>query len=256
MRISKTYSRTLAGVVVRYLAAFAALGLIWQAGTLAVGEAVLPSPVRTLEVFLASMCDPVFLSHVWVSFVRLTAGLAAGAVPALFLGLLLGHMRVADKALSPFVFITYPLPKIVLLPVFFVFLGLGDASRVVLIALTCGYQMLVIVRAAALSLDPVYEAALTFMGGGRLARIRYVYLPAALPAFLTSLKVASGTGVAVLFLAESFATTSGLGYLIMDAWGIGDMILMFTAILGMSLLGLVLYGALWIAEKAFCPWRG
>ena len=78
--------------------------------------------------------------------------------------------------------------------------------------------MIVIVRAAALSLDPVYETAITCMGAGRWDRIRYVYLPAALPAFLTSLKVACGTAVAVLFLAESFATTTGLGFLIMDAW--------------------------------------
>ena len=92
-------------------------------------------------------------------------------------------------------------------------------------------------------------------GGGTTAEaVRHVYVPAALPALFTSLKVASGTAVAVLFLAESFATTSGLGYLIMDAWGMGDVLSMFNAILGMSLLGLVIYGVIGLLERLCCPW--
>ena len=66
--------------------------------------------------------------------------------------------------------------------------------------------------------------------------------------------MASGTAVAVLLLAESFATTSGLGYLIMDAWGMGDVLFMFNAILGMSLLGLVIYGVIGLLERVCCPW--
>lgn len=253
--ISQKLSKGAIDLLLRYALTFLAIGLVWQAGTLSVGEAVLPSPVQTASLFVESLADPVYLSHAWISLKRLVLGLIVAAVPALFFGLMLGHMKRADRWGSPFVFITYPLPKIVLLPVFFVFLGLGDASRICLIALATGYQVLVIVRAGALSLDPSYETAIRFMGATRWDRIRYVYLPAALPAFLTSLKVASGTAVAVLFLAESFATTSGLGYLIMDAWGIGDTLLMFNGILGMSVLGLLLYAALWIAEKALCPWQ-
>lgn len=241
-------------LLMRYAAAVAAIGAFWQAGSLAVGEALLPTPAATVALFFESLSDPVYLGHVWTSFVRLFAGLTAASVPALFLGLLLGHLKKADWVGAPLVFITYPLPKIVLLPVFFLFFGLGDASRILLIALTTGYQMLVIVRASAAALDPVYETALTFMGGGRLERIRYVYLPAALPQFLTSLRVASGTAVAVLFLAESFATTTGLGYLIMDAWGVGDTLAMFNGILGMSALGLVFYAAIWAVERVLCPW--
>ena len=92
------------------------------------------------------------------------------------------------------------------------------------------------------------------MGGTTAEAVRHLYVPAALPALFTSLKVASGTAVAVLFLAESFATTSGLGYLIMDAWGMGDVLFMFNAILGMSLLGLVIYGVIGLLERVCCPW--
>lgn len=243
------------GVVLRYAAAVLFLGIVWQAGTVSFGDAVLPSPVATGKLFLASLTDPAYLAHFGISTLRLAVGMTIAAVTAFLLGLWLGHVRLADRLGAPLVFITYPLPKIVLLPVFFLLLGLGESSRILLIALTTGYQMLVIVRASAKALDPVYEDAVRFMGGNGRAVVRHVYIPAALPDFFTSLKVASGTGVAVLFLAESFATNTGLGYLIMDAWGLGDTLSMFNGILGMGALGLMLYASVWAAERLCCPWR-
>ena len=238
----------------RYLLGFLFLGLLWQAGSVSLGEELLPDPVATFLLFFESLATPDYLEHMGVSLLRLMAGLLAAVLTAFPLGLLFGHCRAADKAGSPLLFITYPLPKIVLLPVFFTLLGLGDASRILLIGLTTGYQILVIVRAAALSIDPAYEKAFLSMGGTRRQALRHVYIPAALPELFTSLKVASGTAVAVLFLAESFATTSGLGFLIMDAWGMGDVLAMFNAILGMSVLGLFLYALIGLAERLCCPW--
>lgn len=210
--------------------------------------------MATIRLFAESLSTPEFWGHILVSLWRLTLGLVAAVAVAFPLGLLLGHCRAADLAGSPLLFITYPLPKIVLLPVFFTLVGLGDASRVLLIALTTGYQVLVIIRAGALSIDPSWVKAFRSMGGTTAEAVRHLYVPAALPALFTSLKVASGTAVAVLFLAESFATTSGLGYLIMDAWGMGDVLFMFNAILGMSLLGLVIYGVIGLLERVCCPW--
>ena len=203
-------------IVMRYILGFLFLGGCWHAGALALGPDLLPDPVATIRLFAESLGTPEFWGHILVSLWRLTLGLVAAVAVAFPLGLLLGHCRAADLAGSPLLFITYPLPKIVLLPVFFTLVGLGDASTA--------------------------EA------------VRHLYVPAALPALFTSLKVASGTAVAVLFLAESFATTSGLGYLIMDAWGMGDVLSMFNAILGMSLLGLVIYGVIGLLERVCCPW--
>ncbi len=241
-------------ITLRYAIGFVLIGALWEAASRVAGESLLPSPVATALLFFSSLANPAYLAHVFVSLKRLCLGLITGAVPALAFGILFGHWKKADFLGAPLIYITFPLPKIVLLPVFFLFLGLGDASRVLLIALTTGYQMVVFVRAAAMRLDPVYESAIRFMGATRWERIKYVYLPAALPSFLTSLKVACGTAVAVLFLAESFATTSGLGYLIMDAWGVGDTLQMFNGILGMSAIGLLFYGAVWCAEVLFTPW--
>ena len=147
------------------------------------------------------------------------------------------------------VFLTYPLPKIVLLPLFLTLFGLGDLPRVLLIALTTGYQILVVTRVSAQGLDKKYLDSFRSLGG------RHVLIPAALPDAMTALKVASGTAVAVLFMAESFATRRGLGFLIMDAWGRGDQLEMFTGILAMSLLGVALYELCNVLETRSCRWR-
>lgn len=242
-------------LVLRYALATLLLLLLWWTGSLAMGPDLLPDPWATAAAFLSASTDPDFIRHELISLYRLLMGVGAAALVAFPLGLWLGHSKRADWLGAPLVFITFPLPKIVLLPVFFMLVGLGDASRLLLIGLTTGYQILVIVRAAAQSLDPMYEQAYRSMGGTGWGLLRHVWLPAALPALMTSLKVAAGTAVAVLFLAESFATDAGLGWLIMDAWGMGDALRMFTGILGMSVLGLLLYGGVGLLERVFCRWQ-
>ena len=242
-------------VLVRYLLGFLFVGGVWFIGSWSLGEVLLTDPITTTKAFFEALCTEVFWGHIFASLSRLIIALLVSIVVAFPLGLLLGHSRCADWLGSPILFITYPLPKIVLLPVFFMLVGLGDASRVLLIALTAGYQLLVITRASALSIDPTYEKSFFSMGGNRWQAVRYVYIPAALPELFTALKIAVGTAIAVLFLAESFATTTGLGYIIMDAWGMGDSLLMFVAILGMSVMGLVVYSCIGLAERVFCRWN-
>ena len=241
-------------LALRYLTGSAVLLVLWEAGSLLLGPEVLPSPVSATRGFAAALTTAEFLNHIGISLSRLIAALALAVVTGFPLGLWFGHSKKADWLGAPLTFITLPLPKIVLLPVFFTILGLGDASRILLIALTTGYQVLVIVRESALQIDPAYELAMRSMGANTWERIRHVYLPAAMPALFTALKISSGTAVAVLFLAESFATDAGLGWLIMDAWGMGDIERMFVGILGMSVLGVVLYGAVGLAERIVCAW--
>ena len=93
------------------------------------------------------------------------------------------------------------------------------------------------------------------LGAGRRALFRYVYLPACLPAVLTSLRVSIGTAIAVLFIAESCATTSGLGYyIIVETWGRLDYAEMYAGVVAMSLLGLALYFAVDSIQRRMCPW--
>ena len=125
-------------IVLRYILGFLFLGGCWHAGALALGPDLLPDPVATIRLFAESLSTPEFWGHILVSLWRLTLGLVAAVAVAFPLGLLLGHCRAADLACSTTPFISSPLHRIVLFPALFTLVGLGDASRVLLSALTAG----------------------------------------------------------------------------------------------------------------------
>lgn len=239
----------------RYAVALLMLLALWHAGSLALGVFLLPSPVEVLSFFGKALGTAVFWEHAAISLWRVVSALCLAWVVAFPLGLLLGYVRSVDNVLSPLVFLTYPLPKVVLLPVFLTLFGLGDLPKILLIALTTGYQILVVTRASTAGLDKKYIDSFRTLGGTPMQTVRHVLIPSALPDAITALKVASGTAVAVLFMAESFATRRGLGFLIMDAWGRGDQPEMFSGILAISLMGVLLYELCNALERRCCSWK-
>lgn len=238
----------------RYAAVILFLGLIWKAASLALGAALLPAPEDAVARFASEVLTAGFWVNFGVSAWRAVAAMALAWAVAFPLGMLMGSVKRADDILSPFVFLTYPIPKIVLLPVFLLVLGLGDLSKIAMIALILGYQILVTTRDGVRSIHPKYFDSVRSLGGGRRHLLTEVLLPAALPYGFTSLRLGTGVSVAVLFFVESFATTRGLGYMIMDSWGRMDYEGMFTGIFGMSILGAGLYElANWL-ERTSCAW--
>ena len=116
----------------------------------------------------------------------------AAAVPV---GLALGLSPSVDRLAAPVIYLLYPIPKIVFLPVILPLLGIGNLSKVFIIAQILFFQMLVVVRDEAANLRPELIASVRSLGAGRRAIFRYVYLPACLPAVLTSLRVSIGTAI-------------------------------------------------------------
>ncbi len=223
---------------------------IWIALSLAVSGGIIPSPISVIRAFSFASFAPNFL----VSTARVVASLIIAIVIAVPLGLFLGQNPRWDKWIAPMIFLTYPIPKIVFLPIFFILLGIGNTSKVALIALVVFYQILVTTRDGSRSVKKPFIDALVTLGGGTADIYRHVVIPACLPAILTSLRISIGTSVAILFFVESFATRNGLGNLILDAWGMADYPMMFIGVIGMSGLGIILYEIVEILERRLCKW--
>lgn len=238
-----------------YLAVVLVLVLLWKLASCLVGSVILPSPEAALAAFVLALAEPEFWGHFWASAWRVVAAMALAWGLAFPLGVFMGSVERADKVLAPFIFLTYPIPKIVFLPLFLLLLGLGDGAKIGMIALILWYQILVTTRDGVKLIHPKYRDSVRSMGGTRRHILAEVLLPAALPHGFTALRLGTGVSVAVLFFVESFATVQGLGYLIMDAWGRLDYIRMFTGIIGMSLLGAALYEAADWLERRACRWR-
>jgi ABC-type nitrate/sulfonate/bicarbonate transport system permease component len=236
-----------------YLGAIAILLLGWELTALAIHSPALPGPASAIIDFVR-LFDSDLLPNMGVSAWRVVASIALGTIVAVPLGLALGRSPRADALFAPLLFLTYPVPKVVLLPVLLVLLGIGDASKIALITLIVFFQILVTARDAARSIPSASVLSVRSLGADRLQIFRHVVVPAALPEIFTALRIGTGTAVAVLFLTEAVGGTSGLGYYIMDAWGRIDYSGMFAGILALALLGVVLYEALEAAERWLTPW--
>lgn len=240
--------------VFRYGMVVVVLSLLWKLAAIALGGVILPHPEEALRVFFFATTTQIFWEHFGVSAYRAVSAMALAWAIAFPLGLALGSVKRLDDIVAPFIFLTYPVPKIVLLPIFLLLLGLGDAAKIAMIALILGYQILVTTRDGVRSIHPKYFDSVRSLGGSRWDVLREVLLPAALPHGFTALRLGTGVSVAVLFFVESFATTRGLGYMIMDAWGAMDYLTMFTGIIGMSVLGATLYEIANLLERRICRW--
>jgi NitT/TauT family transport system permease protein len=229
--------------------------VLWQLLAWVIGRTVFPPPAKVLAAFVQDIPGDLG-RHFLISAWRVSAAIILSVLTAVPLGLGLGQIATLNRLFSPLIYIVYPIPKIVLLPVILVLLGSGDVSKIFIIAIILFFQVLVVVRDAAADLRPELILSVRSIGAGRRALYRFVYLPAAIPAVLTALRVSVGTAIAVLFIAESFATTSGLGYyIITETWGVLKYAEMYSGVLAMSLLGLSLYFVVDVLDRRLCPWR-
>jgi ABC-type nitrate/sulfonate/bicarbonate transport system permease component len=235
-----------------YVVAVAALLVAWQLAAWAIGSPALPGPVAALSDLWRLRGE--LASEMAVSAWRVVASVMLGLVVGAPLGLALGRSPSADAVFAPLLFLSYPVPKVVFLPVLLVLLGIGDASKIALITLIVFFQTLVTARDAARAIPAASVLSVRSLGARRWQVFRHVVVPAALPEVFTALRISTGTAIAVLFFSESVAGSTGLGWYIIDAWGRVAYGEMFAGIIAMALLGVVLYELIEAIELRVCRW--
>ncbi|MEI7636735.1 MAG: ABC transporter permease [Syntrophus sp. (in: bacteria)] len=231
------------------------LTILWYGASLLLGSQLLPDPLSVLRRLLHAVREEIFWEHMAVSSWRLIAALALAFVTAVPFGLVLGSNERLDRIFAPLIYLSYPIPKIVLLPIILMLFGLGDLGKIILISLIIFFQLLITTRDAVRSLDREVVYALQSLGGTRWHFYLHVVWPVALPGIFTSLRISTGTAVAVLFFVESISTSRGLGLYLIDAWGRADYTTMFVGIIALSAIGIVLYEAFDVMERRLCAWK-
>ena len=230
--------------------------VVWQLAAWVINLPILPAPITVLLVFWRDVRNGSLPLHFMVSLWRVVAGTLLAILTAAPAGLIMGQSKHLRQLFTPIIYLLYPIPKVVFLPIILLFFGLGDTSKIVIIFLILFFQILVLVRDQASSLRPELIQSVTSLGAGRRALFRYVYLPASLPAILTAIRQSVGTAVAVLYIAELFATSQGLGYYIyFEGSTLLDYPAMYAGVLAMSLLGLGIYFSVDRLERWLCPWQ-
>lgn len=236
------------------LLATLALLVVWQAAAMLVNQPILPTPVEVAVVFVRELGKGL-LGHFMASLWRVLASTLLAILLAAPAGLALGQSKRIKDFFDPLIYILYPIPKVVFVPIVLLFLGIGDFAKIFIIFLILFFQILVLVRDQATSLRPELIRSVRSLGAGRMALFRFVYLPASIPGVLTALRQSVGTAVAVLYIAELFATQKGLGYYIyLNGNTLFNYPAMYAGVVAMSLLGLGLYFAVDWLERRLCPW--
>lgn len=242
-------SRPLSG-----LGAAAFLLLVWALGAALLQQPGLPSPWATIAS-LGPLLGRGLDLHLAASLGRVLTALAIGLVLGLPLGILLGLRRRADLLVTPLVYLVFPLPKIAFLPLFILLLGLGEASKIALIATIVIFPLILAGRDGVRAIPAEIFLSARSLSLPPRSWPRHLILPAILPAVFSALRVCVGIAVSVLFFAENWATEWGLGCFIMNSWAIMHYTELWAGILVMSLLGLALFSLFDLLERLLCPWQ-
>jgi NitT/TauT family transport system permease protein len=230
--------------------------IIWQISAWLVKKSILPAPWQVVQILVIELFNGELAKHFLASLWRVVASTVLSIALGAPAGLLLGQSPRLNQLFSPLIYLVYPIPKVVFLPIILLFLGIGDTPKIAIIFLILFFQVLVLVRDQAATLRPELLLSVRSLGAGRRALFWYVYLPASLPAILTALRQSVGTAVAVLYVAELFATQKGLGYYIyFNGSTLFNYPAMYAGIVAMSLLGLGLYFSVDWLERKLCPWQ-
>lgn len=194
-------------------------------------------PLEIAKDFARALGTRELYVHIAASLERALPGFLIGTITGSALGLIAGVRRGFDETVSPLVFLSYPVPKIVLLPLFMLWFGIGDLSKILIIAFACFYPMYINAYYGARATPRILVWSARNMGASGAQIFRRVVLPAALPYLFAGMRVALALSFIVMFAAEMINARSGLGHLIRDAESSLRFDLMYVALLSIAILG-------------------
>jgi ABC-type nitrate/sulfonate/bicarbonate transport system permease component len=214
----------------------------------------LPSPLAVLAQGWQLLLDNEVLGPMGVSLYRALAGLVLAFVVGAPLGLLMAQSRWVRRAVDPLIAIAFPAPKITFMPIFILWFGIDSSSKILLVAFTCIFPIIVAAYEGAIATPTVMLWSARAMGTGRLRMIRRVLLPCAIPLIFSGVRVAVPTALITAYTAEMVAGGGGLGSTLMYAQRFFSTPTVFVCIVLMLLSGIVLDRVMLALRNRLIPW--
>lgn len=219
----------------------------------AVAPYILPSPADTWAAFTEN--STYLLQHTWVTTYETVIGFVIAVALGLFVAVVMVYSSGLEKTLYPIILFAQVIPKIAIAPLFIVWLGFGVGPKVLVAVLMAFFPVVISGLSGLRSVDPEILQLTSTMGAGRIKTFLKVRLPAALPELLGGLKVAATLAVTGAVVGEFVGANEGLGYVILQANGNLDTAMLFAALIIMSLMGVLLFAIIQIAERFLIPWH-
>lgn len=233
----------------------AVLGVLWWFVTSRdwVAPYILPSPQDTWAAVVNNVSY--LTEHTMVTTIETVLGFGIALVLGEIVAVLMVYSKSLEKTMYPIILFAQVIPKIAIAPLFVVWLGFGMEPKVLVAVLMAFFPIVISGMAGLRSVDPEILELTSTMGANPFKTFLKVRLPASLPELLSGLKVAATMAVTGAVVGEFVGANEGLGYVILQANGNIDTPMLFAALIIMSLLGILLFFVIQIAEWFLIPWH-
>jgi sulfonate transport system permease protein len=216
---------------------------------------LMPTPTRVLQEFIELAQAGELQRHVTATLLRVAAGFALGTVAGTLLGAVSGYSALARRLFDPTLQGLRAVPSIAWIPLFILWLGIFETSKIALIAVGVFFPVYLGVMGAILGVDrKIVEVGRVFRLSGP-AMVRRILLPAVLPTYVVSLRAGLGLGWMFVIAAEFMGASEGLGYLLIDGQQLGKPAEIVAAILAFAVLGKATDAILAAAAAPFLRWQ-
>jgi len=214
---------------------------------------LVPSPGTTLRV-MADKSSYIW-HHSWVTTYETLLGFAIATVIGIAAAVVMVYSTTIERTLYPILLFAQVIPKIAIAPLFVVWLGFGIAPKIVVAVLIAFFPVVISMVTGLKAVDPEMIELSATMGAGPLQTFTKIRFPASLPYLFSGLKVAVTLAVTGAVVGEFVGANEGLGYVILQANGNLDTPMLFAGLLVMSLIGVVLFVLVELAEHLLLPWH-
>ena len=196
-----------------------------------------------------------YLHHSWITFFEMVAGFVLAAVVGVLLAVVIVYSRILRNMIYPQIVVLQIVPKVAIAPLLLIWAGYGITSKVLLALLVSFFPVVVNMVTGLVAIEEELLDLCRILQSGRWQEFSKVRLPNALPYLFSSLKVASTLSVIGAVIGEFVGGSEGLGHLIIIANTELRTSMSFVSLFSLSILGVLLYGFVLLAERLCMPWE-
>jgi NitT/TauT family transport system permease protein len=216
----------------------------------------LPAPSRIAVYLWRMILDGSMEYHLAVTLLRILAGFLLAAVTGVALGLAMGMSRIVARVADTWIAALYPLPKIALIPLLIIWLGTGEAYRIVISAVTAFFPVVISTYAGIRQADRGLIKAARDLGANTRQIQLKVVVPAALPSILAGLQLGMGVTIILIVAAEMIggSSQSGMGYLLINSGQVMETEKVFASLIVLAVMGAVIIKLQQWIDRKVAPW--
>ena len=233
------------------------LAVLWQTASMTglLPATVLPPFSSVVAALVSLVTSGEIFPHTAASFLRAGAGLLLAVIFGTALGLAMARVRAIQRSIEPILLSIYPVPKPALIPLFMVWLGIGDVSKIAVIALSCLVPVVISTFNGARAVDDILLWSARARGTPEHRLLWRVLLPAALPQIATGVRTAIAIALIVMVSSEFISAEHGLGYLIFSYGGVGADDAMLAVVLYLTAIGFLIDRAYVAGLRRLLAWH-